>query len=398
VKLLILILCGWAIPFNVVAEERSETSTQRLEDLEARIRALETNRVSDANRVPASLQRDAKTDREEPTAKDVKVSGIIEVGFTLQRDYNKDSTSDITNDTAQIDIEKRISDIVSGRITLLHEDSGEKDDGGIAVDEAVLTLGKEIGLYLHAGKMYVPFGNFDSEFVSDPTTLEIGETNENAVLVGYRWEHLSVSAYGFNGDSQKDGQENKVNGMGANIAAEFGRGPHKFKSSLGYINNLADTDGMNSVDIFADKNSDASVNDLVHQVSGLSVGLDYDSSFMLAHAEWITALEAYDPTDLNWNGKGARVGAYKLELGSKHNILEKETMFLLGYQSTRQLLKAGLAKDRWMGGVKIQALENLQLSYEFKYETDYSTMECSSGVCGTGGFATAHSLLLSVEF
>lgn len=37
-----------------------------------------------------------------------------------------------------------------------------------------------------AGRQYIPFGNFDSHFVTDPLTLLLGETNEGALVGGYR--------------------------------------------------------------------------------------------------------------------------------------------------------------------------------------------------------------------
>jgi len=36
---------------------------------------------------------------------------------------------------------------------------------------------------LTAGQLYVPFGAFETGLISDPLTLEIGETRESTVLL-----------------------------------------------------------------------------------------------------------------------------------------------------------------------------------------------------------------------
>jgi hypothetical protein len=54
------------------------------------------------------------------------------------------------------------------------------EDDNLTVDEGFIALGAEEDLpfYLEAGKTVVPFGNYETRFITDPLPLEPGETNE----------------------------------------------------------------------------------------------------------------------------------------------------------------------------------------------------------------------------
>ena len=70
----------------------------------------------------------------------------------------------------------------------------------IVVDGAVITLGntEKNPVYLAAGKMAVPFGNYETQMISDPLTLEIGETAEDALQLGVEAGGFYGSVYAFN--------------------------------------------------------------------------------------------------------------------------------------------------------------------------------------------------------
>ena len=56
-----------------------------------------------------------------------------------------------------------------------------------------------------AGRQYVPFGYYDSFFVTDPNTLILGETNQGAAVAGYRFrgEKVDIAVGAFNGEIDK---------------------------------------------------------------------------------------------------------------------------------------------------------------------------------------------------
>jgi hypothetical protein len=81
--------------------------------------------------------------------------------------------------------------------------------------------------------MYVPFGKFDSNMVSDPLTLELAETQEEALQLGMSAGNLTGSAYVFKDD--EDGGD-KIDDYGANLdyATEH------FSAGVSYISDVND--------------------------------------------------------------------------------------------------------------------------------------------------------------
>ncbi|UJS22628.1 LbtU family siderophore porin [Thiothrix winogradskyi] len=139
------------------------------------------------------------------------LSGMVEVeaGFVSNADGD---SSDLSVPTIELGIDNQINDKLDGHVLFLYE-QGENDDN-IAVDEATLTFKPREGLDVTAGRMYVPFGKFDSNMVSDPLTLEMAETQEEAVQLGVSSGDISGSAYLFKDD--EDGGD-KIDDYGVNL-------------------------------------------------------------------------------------------------------------------------------------------------------------------------------------
>lgn len=54
----------------------------------------------------------------------------------------------------------------------------KEEDTPLSVDEATMTIGKTV--YFKAGQYALPFGNFNSNMISDPITVDIDETYQSA--------------------------------------------------------------------------------------------------------------------------------------------------------------------------------------------------------------------------
>lgn len=128
----------------------------------------------------------------------INLSGLIEVeaahesyDFSDTEETDTDS-SDIALATVELGIDAEINKHVTGHVLLLWE---EDDTEPVDLDEGFITLSGEdvVPLYLSAGKMYVPFGSFGSHFISDPITLEIGETRESAIRAGFANDMFDIS-------------------------------------------------------------------------------------------------------------------------------------------------------------------------------------------------------------
>ncbi len=95
-----------------------------------------------------------------------------------------------------------INENIAGHVSLLWEEDGSDK---IEIDQAVIFLRHPVPFWSHyvtfaGGKMYLPFGNFDSAFISDPLTLELGETNSTAAVFGFQGNLMRLHIGAFNGD------------------------------------------------------------------------------------------------------------------------------------------------------------------------------------------------------
>ncbi|MBN1907919.1 MAG: LbtU family siderophore porin [Deltaproteobacteria bacterium] len=246
-------------------------------------------------------------------AERINISGVVEVeaahesmDFSDPGESDTDS-SDIALATVELGIDAEINKHVSGHVVLLWE---EDDTEPVDIDEGYITISGEdvVPLYLSAGKMYVPFGSFGSHFISDPITLEIGETRESAIRAGFANDMFDISLSLFNGDIDEINDDDKIStfvgsavftlpeGALPDLALSFG---------LSYISNMADTDGI----------SGEISGPLTDSVGGLGIFLSasYMETFFI-EAEYISATDRFAVGELGFdNGISYKPKAYNLE-------------------------------------------------------------------------------------
>lgn len=135
-------------------------------------------------------------------------------GFTAESDGVGES--DITLATVELTVDADVADGVAAHLGLLWEEDVAEEN---ILDVGYLTFGAtdSIPFYLTAGKMYLPFGNFESVFISDPLTLELAEIRKSAALVGYVNSWVDVDVGAFNGDFEVDTDDNTINDAFASV-------------------------------------------------------------------------------------------------------------------------------------------------------------------------------------
>ena len=233
----------------------------------------------------------------------ITLSGAIEVEAGFEKiDYNDPATkdedsSDIVVSTVEFGIDAQIVKHVSGHILFLYEE----DDTPLEVDEAIISINGEdvVPLYLNAGQMYLPFGNFESHMISDSLTLELGETRESAVVAGFATDLIDISAGVFNGDIDKTGKDNKIESYIAgavftlpeNTVAGFG-----LSAGASYISNIGDSDSLQE-DI---EGGPVTVNDYVAGYSAFISISALDRFFF--NAEYLTAADEFAAGELSFDG------------------------------------------------------------------------------------------------
>jgi len=248
----------------------------------------------------------------------IHLSGLIEVEANYERlnpgenGLDTEDSSDLVLATVELGVDVDIAEHVSGHLLFLWE---EDETEPVDLDEGFITLdGKDVvPLYLSAGKMYVPFGWFETHMVSDPLTLEIGETNETAVKVGLVQDWLELAVSAFNGDVDETGEDNHIRGfaVGAFLTLPEGKIPDlTLGGGVSYISNIADSDGLTDV-----LDEEFGIDTIESRIDGIhAYGHVGWQERVFLQAEYVAALDAFEDADLGFIGERFEPRAWNVEL------------------------------------------------------------------------------------
>lgn len=349
-KVLLLAICFCLRPGEVFCEEPTRQELRKeMQALKERIRLLE-KRLEDLTEAPEqapegvtpekvhghgaggvkgladrvrTLEEHMKKGGVGKWADRISLSGLVEVAADYQDQDHHDrgvkdtSSSDITLATVELGVDAEASKHLGAHVLFLWE---EDDTEPVDLDEGYIILdGKDVlPLYLNAGKMYVPFGRFESHFISDPLTLELGETRETAVKAGYTDDLLDFSVSVFNGDVEETGRDDHVRSyvLSGRISRQFDT-PWSVGLEAGgaYISSVADTNNLGDNQVASDYDGDGR-KDIRDDVGGISLflSLSFDKRIFL-EAEYVGALERFEPGELAYDGgRGRKPRAWNLEL------------------------------------------------------------------------------------
>ena len=309
-------------------------------------------------------------------------SGAIAVEAGFENGYGDENTSDITLATVELGVEAKVCDWAVANAVFLWE---EDDTPQVEVDEGTITLGntEKTPFYLTAGKFVVPFGTYETNMISDPLTLEIGETPQSAMQLGL--EHpsgLSGSVYIFNGDINEDGEDDKINCFGANVGYGLEVGNIGLDIGAGWINNIADSDGLGGW-------IDDSGFTLKDYVGGFTGHVIVTFAPFMVIGEYVAAME-----DIEFINNPAQEAprAYHIELGYTFELMGKGSTVGVAYQGTD---KCGgiFPETRLLASIGVGLGENVGVALEYAHDEDYGEADG-----GTGDEADIVTLQLALEF
>lgn len=284
------------------AEERIETLSSRVEALEKKVPGIEW-------------------------IENLTLHGLIEAeaSYTRLHPAGADSsrkTSDIILSTMEFGLDTAFNPYASGHILFLWE---EDETEPVDLDEAYVTIsgGDKSAAYMQAGKFYLPFGEFESRFISDPLTLDLGETNESSFLLGYNAGMIDIGMGAFNGEIDEAGRGDRINnyyGVAAftppPVLAEM-----NLKTAISYTSNIADSDLLRA---------EIDATDGIHEdVEGLSAFISISlKERLFLIAEYVGALDTFAAGELvfgegkmkprAWNTELAYLFEYDIGLGAKY--------------------------------------------------------------------------------
>lgn len=322
----------------------------------------------------------------------IKFSGLLEAEASFGETYAGADQSDIVLATASFGLEAKVNDRVSGTLIMLHEDD---DTDPMELDEGYLTLDFGNGLDLSAGRMYVPFGHFESHMISDPLTLDIGETRQSALKLGYENSGFYANLYIFNGDTQEAASvttgEDTIDQTGLSLGYAKESEGLSYDIGVDYISNIADSSSLTGTAGVADSNSDGQ-RELQSYVSAMVVHASLRMGDWHVIGEFLKSGQ-FNSVDLAFNGQGAELSAHNLELGYNFEIVGRSATVAVAAQGTDEALALGLPERRMLIGLSTDIDDNTSLSFEYAKDDDYDT---AAG--GTGNDKSTITLQLAVSF
>lgn len=350
---------------------------ERLLNMEKRIRQLE-ERVSAQDKVIA--EKDKQISRLTGGNKwfeAVEIGGEIDLRGIVTSPPEGANETDLVVDTLELGIGARVNDWVKGEVALLYE-QGESLD----VDTATVTIGPPEGAWsLMGGQLYLPFGAFETNLISDPLTLDIGETRQTALQFDLTTGALSWSAFIFKGDSP-EGDENRIQGAGGAVGFSFEKENFEFGLNVSYINDLGDSDGLQDV-----------IETSIDRARGLSASAMLKIGSITILGEYLGAMDEFHAAEVAFGDYGAKPSAWMVEAAYGFELAGKEATLAASHQTTNEALALELPKKRVLVGLSAEVMEGLSLGVEWARDTDYSIKDG-----GTGENSDTFTLQLAAEF
>ena len=381
-----------AAAFAVSGVVAAGTLEDELAAIKARLNAVE-KQVQDQNEVIRQKDRQiaALTQRAGGEGEgggwfqSVEIGGLLEVEAGYNDPDSGDSSSDVVVATVELLLNAQINDWVAGEVQLLYEE----DETDLEVDIATITIADPDGpWFVNGGRQYLPFGTFETHMISDPLTLEIGETRETALMTGIESNGFVGGIYVFNGDLAEDG-DNDIDSFGAFAGYGHESGNSNFAVNAGYISNLGDSDVLQDA-----VNDNLGGADLDDQVAGVALDAWFGVGPFTLIAEYITAVDSFEASELSFDGSGAEPSAFNVEAAYSFTLAGKDVTFAIAYQETDEAVALELPEERIAVGLSVEVMENTTLSFEWAHDDDYSAADGGSGE-NDGGTFTGQ---LAVEF
>jgi hypothetical protein len=384
-----LLICGVLISSPSVAQEVSNHELlQELKAMKARVLQLETKLSEMKEEKTAKPERSAPegvhgvkglSDRvrrleenagQTPVlgkwAENITLSGAIEVEAGYENmnfagaGVEDEDTSDIALAKVELGVDVDITEHVGGHVLF------KDDTESIFVDEGFIILdGKDVlPLYLNLGKMFVPFGYFESHFISDPLTKALGETSESAIKVGYASEWMEACLAVFNGDIDEVNDDDHIKGFVSSVVFTLPEGTlPNVGVTLGasYISNIADSDGLEG-------ETPGAVTDYVGGF-GAFISASFMDRFFL-EAEFVGAADEFEPGELSFDGGQAlQPATWNLELA----VALTDTIEVAARCEGADDLADFLPEIQYGAAVAFSLFENTALAFEYlhgEFEND----------------------------
>ena len=389
-------MCLVAQPAQAATDSREEIELlkqqvqqlmQQNQQLHQRLSEMEKNTAVQTIAGKESVTEDVALHEDEKSSglainEFVSLSGSIEGDFKTGEDFTGNHSSEFVLDTVELIMEARMTDWATGKIVIDYDGTSDSED--LFLDEAHITLGKTetFPFFLTGGKIYAPFGDFSTNMIQDPLTQALGEINPKGIIAGYEKNGVIANVLTYNGMREggdpAEEENDSINGFGASLAYSYEQDECGFNAGIGWVSNLADagtiTDYLEEKGIFA----------VADQAPGLSLNLGARYNAFALLTEYVTALDHFTLDELTYGVSEAEPSAWNSELAYTATIMDKETVFAVGYQKSWEASALELPEHRYLVAASIGLFEGTTLAFEYYYDKDYSISDGGTDNNGNG--------------
>ena len=347
-----LIWTGVAVLVLSTPAPAQQSVEDSLSGTEKRIQNLE-QRVTDQDEVIVQKDRQiAEPTGQTKWAQGLEISGAIEIETSYNKRAVEESTNSVDVGTAEVGIAVEVNDWTSAELELDYD----ADVGKVDVDTATATLGPPDGPWsLTAGKLTLPFGTYETGMISDPVTLELGETGDVAAVFEVSSGGLSVSLFGLYGEREKF--ENF--GVSVGYSVETGTWPSALDLSVSYINEIR-SDSVADSEAFS-------------ELPGMAASATVRAGHTSLTVEYVKALDEQN---------GSEPSAWMVEARFEFEFLGKRAAVAAGYQATHEAADLDLPERRMLLGLAVELIEGVGFSMEWKQDEAYGSDDRDTTITG----------------
>lgn len=295
-----------------------------------------------------------------------EIGGTIQLEGVYRHPDEGDRAAGVGVGQAELVVEAELNDWIGAGATLLYEeeDIGLEEAEQVALDSASLTIGPPEGSwFFSAGQQYVPFANWPPALISDPLTLQLGETNELALQLGLSSGGLHGSIFGFYGDEDQNG------GYGAAIGYLLERGEAEFGLNLSYISDIGVSGALQEV--IADTRGR-------HSVPGWTARTELRYANAVLTGEYLASLGHFVAREVEYAGRGAQPSSWLLEAACAVRLAGREVTVVVGYQGTEEARALKLPTRRLLAGLSVELATWFSPALEWARDEDYANQQVST--------------------
>ncbi len=332
----------------------------------------------------------------------IVLGGAFEGNFIMNDESTGSTDFNSSIGTAELETAVFINPWVSGFISLDYQNipavTGSRNpQNTIYLNMGYATIGNlnASPIYLSMGKMYMPFGRYNTAMWSTPETQSLAQIQDTATLLGYSKNGLYAEVFGYNTYQSSPNAFSEEGG--ANIGYKTSEGNHPFEIGASYVSNIADSLGMRDTGYDGDFEGFA-INDveLAHDVPGADVYGSIGAGNFTLIGEYISATESFDKNDLSFNNEGATPRALQAELDYSFTAHNKPSSVGVMYAETWESLALNLPKESYNLVASTSIWRDTIQAVEYSYNKNYCTKDSATGDNKDGPSAGGHSNVVTM--